>query len=330
MVSDANLRARKLHASAARAEGFGRARTTFRPIWQQSLPSRRGAPARGLPDLQSPRHHGLDRREPGEPAEPRTSSLSIIRLSLGGAMTPIPTTSASGSPMRMRCASSPAMLRPSAVLQRLAAVHSKDMEILGAYGKALVDAGRLQEAADVLPQAHTPENPNWTILSAQGTVADQLGDHVKAQEYYMAALKIAPNQPDVLSNLGLSYALAKQLPLAEQTLERAAAQPGADGRVRQNLALVLALEGKFDQAQTVAQHDLQPLQAAENVAAIRQMVAQANPWNEIRALDGKPHHKIAARKNVSRKVATIAKPAEPAPTDPARIDADHPTTTAAE
>ncbi len=36
-----------------------------------------------------------------------------------------------------------------AVLQHYAAQHPKDMTVLGAYGKALVDAGRLQEAADV-------------------------------------------------------------------------------------------------------------------------------------------------------------------------------------
>ena len=179
-----------------------------------------------------------------------------------------------------------------AVTQKLAAKYPKDMDVLGAYGKALADDGRLREAATVLPEAHTPEQPNWSILSAQGAVADQLGDHDQAQAYYTAALKIVPNQPQVLSNLGLSYALSKQLPLAESTLQQAAAQPGADVRVRQNLALVLALEGKFDAAQSVAQQDLSPVDAAENVAAIRQMIAQADPWNEIRKLDAT---KTAAR-----------------------------------
>ncbi len=172
-----------------------------------------------------------------------------------------------------------------AVVQKLAAKYPKDMNVLGAYGKALADAGRLREAATVLPEAHTPEQPNWSILSAQGAVADELGDHDQAQAYYSAALKIAPNQPQVLSNLGLSYALAKQLPLAESTLQQAAAQPGADMRVRQNFALVLALEGKFDAAQKVAQQDLSPIDAAENVAAIPQMIAQADPWDEIRKLE---------------------------------------------
>jgi Flp pilus assembly protein TadD len=174
-----------------------------------------------------------------------------------------------------------------AVTQRLAAKYPKDMDVLGAYGKALAEDGRLREAQTVLPEAHTPEQPNWSILSAQGVVADQLGDHDRAQEYYSAALKITPNQPEVLSNLGLSYALSKQLPLAESTLRQAAAQPGADMRVRQNLALVLALEGKFDAAQNVAQEDLSPVDAAENVASIREMIAQADPWDEIRKLDKK-------------------------------------------
>jgi Flp pilus assembly protein TadD len=194
-----------------------------------------------------------------------------------------------------------------AVTQKLAARFPKDMDVLGAYGKALADAGRLSEAQTVLPEAHTPEEPNWSILSAQGVVADQLGDHNQAQEYYSAALKIVPNQPEVLSNLGLSYALSKQLPLAESTLQLAAAQPGADVRVRQNLALVLALEGKFDAAQSVEQQDLSPVDAAQNVAAIRDMIAQADPWDEIRNLDKTASGEPNKRRHLAKKLA-------PAPT----------------
>jgi len=113
--------------------------------------------------------------------------------------------------------------------------------VLGAYGKALADAGRLKEASTVLANAHTPERPNWSILSAQGSVADQLGDHKQAQNYYKAAIRMRPDEPSVMSNLGLSYALNKQLPQAEETLRDAANNPKADMRIRQNLALVLAL-----------------------------------------------------------------------------------------
>ncbi len=180
-----------------------------------------------------------------------------------------------------------------AVLQAVAIKNPKDREILGAYGKALADAGRLDEAASVLPQAHTPENPDWSILSAQGSVADRLGDHASARNYYNAALKIMPGEPSVLSNLGLSYMLTKQLPPAEQALRQAAASPQADARVRQNLAMVLSLEGKYTEAQQLGARDLSPEQAAANVAAIQQMAAQTDSWRELKNLD-KPKATVAS------------------------------------
>lgn len=185
-----------------------------------------------------------------------------------------------------------------AVLQQAAVKHPNDLDILGAYGKALADDGRLREAADVLSNAHTPEHPNWTILSAQGVVADQMGNHAAAQSYYQAALKIVPGEPSVLSNLGLSYALDKNLNLAEQTMQQAVASPRADARVRQNLALVLALEGKFTDAEAMEARDLSATDAAANVAQIRQMIAQSNTWSNIQQLDSPaPRHLASAAQN---------------------------------
>ena len=43
-----------------------------------------------------------------------------------------------------------------------------------------------------------------------------------AQQFYGDALKIAPDEPAFLSNLGLSYALSKNLGLADETLRHAA------------------------------------------------------------------------------------------------------------
>ena len=170
----------------------------------------------------------------------------------------------------------------AAVLEGEAVKHPYDHAVLSAYGKALADAGRLKEAADVLTRAHTPDNPDWSVLSAQGSVADQLGDHGAAIGYYEAALKIQPGEPSVLSNLGLSYALTKQLPAAEQALKAAAANPKADMRVRQNYALVLSLEGKFKQAQGVAATDLSPADAAASVDAIRQTIDRDDKWRGVK------------------------------------------------
>ena len=175
-----------------------------------------------------------------------------------------------------------------AVLQKTALRNPEDLDVLGGYGKALADAGRLSEAAEVLKQSHRPEKPNWSILSAQGSVADQMGDHGSAQAFYRESLKINPGEPAVLSNLGLSLALTKQLDQAEQTLRLANDHPKADARVRQNLALVLALQGKFTEAEAISARDVSAEQAAANVTTIRQMISQSNTWREIQKPDGKP------------------------------------------
>jgi Flp pilus assembly protein TadD len=180
-----------------------------------------------------------------------------------------------------------------AVMQSAAVKAPKDLEILSAYGKALADDGQLQQAADVLSRSYLPENPDWSSLSAQGSVADRLGDHAGAQEFYRNALKISPHEPSILNNLGLSYMLNKQLPQAEEVLRQAVALSSADPRIRANLALVLSLEGKFAEAQKVSEPDLSRAAAAANVAAVRQMISQSNSWRQIELSDSQRPSKSA-------------------------------------
>lgn len=170
-----------------------------------------------------------------------------------------------------------------AVLQGAVLVHANDRELLGAYGRSLADNGRLKLADEVLSRAHSPERPDWRILSAQGTVADQLGDHSRAQQIYEAALKIAPGEPTVLSNLGLSLALSRRLPEAERALREATSSGTDDPRVRQNLVLVLGLQGRFAEAEALARQDQSPAEAAATVAYLKRSVSQPNSWDMLRA-----------------------------------------------
>jgi Flp pilus assembly protein TadD len=172
-----------------------------------------------------------------------------------------------------------------AVLQQTSIRNPHNMKLLGAYGRALADAGSYAEALDVLSRAHTPDNPDWRILNAQGAVLDQMGRHREAQDHYSAALKIVPNEPSVLSNLGLSYALEKNLKRAESTLRQAVVQPGVNLKVRQNLALVVGLQGRFDEAEKIASADLPESEAAANVAYLRDMLAKQGAWKKT----GKPY-----------------------------------------
>jgi Flp pilus assembly protein TadD len=173
-----------------------------------------------------------------------------------------------------------------AVLQSAVIKHPKDLDLLGAYGRALMDVGQLKQAEDVLSRAHMPERPDWRILSAQGAVADQMGDHARAQGFYETALRINPGEPTIMSNLGLSYALSKRLPEADKVLSAAAQDPRADKRVRQNLVLVLGLQGRFAEAERIAAQDLAPADVARSMTQLRQMVSQPNSWDMLRGKAG--------------------------------------------
>ena len=165
----------------------------------------------------------------------------------------------------------------SAVFEQATISNPGNKPLLAAYGRALADNGAFQQAFDTLAKAHTRDNPDWRILSVQGTTLDQMGKHEDARRYYASALRIAPEEPSVLSNLGLSYMLTKDLPRAESTLRRAYANPQADARVRQNLGLVVGLQGRFAEAESIVKGDLPPDQAAANVAYLKQMLADKKP-----------------------------------------------------
>ena len=161
-----------------------------------------------------------------------------------------------------------------AVLEQATIAHPGNKALLAGFGRALADNGNFQQAFDVLSRAHSPDNPDWRILSVQGTALDQLGRHDEARRYYDSALKIVPEEPSVLSNLGLSYVLSRELPKAEEILRRAYASGKADARVRQNLGLVVGLQGRFAEAESIVRADLPEDQAAANVAYLKEMLSR--------------------------------------------------------
>lgn len=130
-----------------------------------------------------------------------------------------------------------------AVMQQVAIANPADRNVLAAYGKAQAAAGQFQQALDTIGRAQTPDRPDWKLISAEGAILDQMGKASEARQRYRDALDIQPNEPSILSNLGMSYVLTGDLRTAETYLRSAASQPTADSRVRQNLALVVACRG---------------------------------------------------------------------------------------
>jgi Flp pilus assembly protein TadD len=169
-------------------------------------------------------------------------------------------------------------LEAIAVLERAALHNPRHSGLFGAYGRALAELGDYENAFDVFNRVHAADRPDWRVLSIQGAVLDEMGRHEEAQRYYGTALRMAPNEPSVLSNLGLSYALAKDLVRAETTLRQAATQSRGDPGIRQNLALVMTLQGRFSVAEDNAPATLRV--EAPAATALREQLARQNGWTE--------------------------------------------------
>lgn len=183
------------------------------------------------------------------------------------------------------------------VLRQATLHHSDDKEFQGELGKALADAGRNAEAISILERLAAGGHADWRLLSSYGTVLDQMERHAEARNQYQRALRLEPNEPSVLSNLGLSYALDRNLPKAEKTLRLAAAQPKAEDAVRQNLALVLGLQGKFAEAEQVARTTLPERETNSNLSYLKQMLSQPQNWAKLQALEAKNKPAAARQAN---------------------------------
>ncbi len=174
-----------------------------------------------------------------------------------------------------------------AVLQKGMIKFKDDRSMSASYGKALAANGDFEQALKVIRGAQRPDRPDWALLSAEGAILDQIGQGAAARQLYVKALAIVPEEASVLNNLGLSYLLSGDLDKSEEMLRRAAASPKASSRIRQNLALALGLQGKYGEAEAVARNELDPQQAAANIAYLKSMMTQADRWKEIEAGDRK-------------------------------------------
>jgi Flp pilus assembly protein TadD len=175
-----------------------------------------------------------------------------------------------------------------AVLKTLADRNPKNPDLLTLYGKELAAAGRAGEAAPILERVAASGRADWKIYSALGSAYDQQERYAEARTQYGKALQLSPGNVKIMNNMGMSYALSGDLKKAEETFRQASSLPAADAepRLRQNYALVVGLQGRFDEARLIASRDLPPEEVEANMAYLKQMLAQPDPWRELKG--GKP------------------------------------------
>ncbi len=169
------------------------------------------------------------------------------------------------------------------VLKAISVAHPADTALQSRIGKQFLAANRPGEAATVLERAVASPGADWKTFSALGSAYDQQGQYDLARQQYNKALALKPGALSVENNLAMSYALQSKLPEAEKILRSAVAQPDAPSqpRVRQNLALVVGLQGRFDEARQIASADLPPDKVEANLAYLQQMLSKPNTWAQL-------------------------------------------------
>ncbi|MFN3312299.1 MAG: tetratricopeptide repeat protein [Hyphomonas sp.] len=167
------------------------------------------------------------------------------------------------------------------VLTSAVVIHPRNADLhmmLGRIRMAANEPGVARFSFERAAEAAADRAETWAAL---GTAYDQMGEHRMAQAAYQRALGLEPDRTTTLTNYGLSLMLSGDLTGAERQLRAAAEKPGADVRVQQNLALVLGLQGRFDEMKAVS-GDAAPANVTEqNARLVRALVSPARSYEAL-------------------------------------------------
>src|SRR5579862_7491890 len=132
-------------------------------------------------------------------------------------------------------------------------------------GLTLIALNQPAAAIEMLNKANA-KSPSARVYGAIGIAEDLLGDADAADKAYKQGLVLAPDDLDLQNNYGLSQALHGDFNGAVSTLRRVASDSKATKRHRLNLAMVLGLAGRNDDAAQVARIDLDERSVHSNLA----------------------------------------------------------------
>jgi len=151
---------------------------------------------------------------------------------------------------------------------------------LGLDGKlaaAKLGLGRIYLGSDparaeaLFLDALTSEPRNAQVLNNLGIARDLQGRHAEAQTAYGEAIGAAPDLRAPQVNLALSMAMSGRAGDAVRIMRPIGERVDATPRERHDLAAVLAMDGKSDEAAQLLRKDLDGVQADEAVAGFRSL-----------------------------------------------------------
>lgn len=148
-------------------------------------------------------------------------------------------------------------------------------------GQAYLLAGRFTSAGQALSDALTLDPNNGAVALNLALAKIGQGDWAGARGLLQAHAENIP-----VSDRGLAFALAGDPVAAIEILTPAVRDPSATAKTRQNLALSLALAGRWREATQVAAMDVPPDQLGARIMEWTAFARPANAYDQVAALLG--------------------------------------------
>ena len=148
--------------------------------------------------------------------------------------------------------------------------------VQSAYGRLALALGYDELAEGLLEAAIVSDPGDWRALSAQGVLEWRGGKPSKARGALTKAKTASADDSAVLNNLAVGYLLEGRATPAISLLRQALASPSLNpahaGRIRRNLAVALAVDGKFAEADALSRAKLPRSLRNASPSAIRRFM----------------------------------------------------------
>lgn len=174
------------------------------------------------------------------------------------------------------------------------------VEALEGKGLALLGLGEVEAARKQLQRANSNEASRWRTLNGLGIAADMDANYDTAARWYGMALESGGDNPLVINNAAYSRIMAGDYVSAETLLQRALVRYPDERRLRNNLAIAQARQGKYQRAIRTWEKNLDRAEARNNAGYIAYLNGDKDKARELihEARDMSPRYSPAIARNL--------------------------------
>jgi Flp pilus assembly protein TadD len=174
--------------------------------------------------------------------------------------------------------------KPVQALGRLADAHHRfpdNVAIASTYGRLALLLGHDELAAPLLAEAVAADPKDWRALSAQGVLQSRHGQLPDGRTALAKANAISASEAVILNNLAVSHLLEGNAVVAASLLRQGLASPNLrpdyQRRLTRNLALALAVQGQFEEADRIASETMPRDVAGAGAPRLQRLLGVSEP-----------------------------------------------------